>query len=191
MTQENQTGKKPGEDLTQLSSRKNRIHYERIEIYTIATQTTNILLLLHVENLLTQSRASSETTNSFFLGFLARTSTPACVSLSSLAQQLKDHQALHEISFLIILSMCEGNHLSQEIHTHNKQSHQDLRELLGTKPSKKEAHSFLSKKPYKNVLRVSFLYLGQNIKPYMSYGLRAELEILQKKHSARLSIGQV
>ena len=30
--------------------------------------------------------------------------------------------------------------------------------------------------------RVSLLYQGQNIKPYTSYGLRAELEILQKKN---------
>ena len=46
-----------------------------------------------------------------FLDFPARTSTPACVSLSFLVQQLNDHQALNEISFLIILSICEGNHL--------------------------------------------------------------------------------
>ena len=49
------------------------------------------------------------------------------------------------------------SHISQEIHTHTKQSH------------------------LQNVARVSLLYLGQNIKPYTSYGLRAELEILQKK----------
>ena len=47
-----------------------------------------------------------------FLDSPASTSTPACVSLNSLVQQLNDHQALNEISFLIILSMCEGNHLS-------------------------------------------------------------------------------
>ena len=47
-----------------------------------------------------------------FLDSPASTCTPACVSLSSLVQQLNDHQALNEISFLIILSMCEGNHLS-------------------------------------------------------------------------------
>ena len=56
--------------------------------------------------------------------------------------------------------MCEGNHLqiSQEIHTHSKQSN------------------------LKNVAKVSLLYLGQSIKPYSSYGLRAKLEILQKKN---------
>ena len=46
-----------------------------------------------------------------FLDSLADTSTPACVSLSSLVQQLNDHQTLNKISFLIILSMCEGNYL--------------------------------------------------------------------------------
>ena len=47
----------------------------------------------------------------FFLDSPASTSTPACVSFNSFVQQLNDHQALNEISFLIILSMCEGNHL--------------------------------------------------------------------------------
>ena len=47
-----------------------------------------------------------------FLDSPANTITPACVSLSSLVQQLNDHQALNEICFMIILSMCEGNHLS-------------------------------------------------------------------------------
>ena len=54
------------------------------------------------------------------LNSLASTSTPACVSFSSLVQQLNDHQALNEISFLIILSMCEGNRLSdltRDLHT--------------------------------------------------------------------------
>ena len=46
-----------------------------------------------------------------FLDSPENTNTPACVSLSSLVQQLNDHQALKEISFLIILSICEGNHL--------------------------------------------------------------------------------
>ena len=87
------------------------------------------------------------------------TSTPTYVSVSSSMQQLNDHQAFNEISFLIILSMFEGNHLqiSQEIHTHSNQSN------------------------IKNVARVSLLQIEQNIKPYMSYGFRVELEILQKK----------
>ena len=63
-----------------------------------------------------------------FLDSPASTSTPACVSLSSLVQQLNDRQALNEISFLIILSMFEGNHLldltrdshAQQIEQHKK-----------------------------------------------------------------------
>ena len=100
--------------------------------FTITTQTTNILLLPTSRNLLTRPRASSETIDSFFLDSSATTSTPAHVSLSSLVQQLNDHQVLNEISFLIILSMCKGNHLQilQEIHTHSKQSNKVLRELL-------------------------------------------------------------
>ena len=57
---------------------------------------------------------------SSFLDSPASTSTPAFVSLSSLVQQLNDHQALNEISFLKILSMCEGNHfldLTRDSHT--------------------------------------------------------------------------
>ena len=46
-----------------------------------------------------------------FLDSPANTSIPAYVSLSTLVQQLNDYQALNEISFLIILSMCEGKHL--------------------------------------------------------------------------------
>ena len=33
-------------------------------------------------------------------------------------------------------------------------------------------------------------WLGQNIKPYMSYGLRAELENSAEKRSAQISIGR-
>ena len=110
--------------------------------------------------------APSSRTHSF-LDSPASTSTPTCVSLSFLVQQLNGHQALNEISFLIILSMCEDNHLldlTRDSHTQQIEQRQK---------------------------KVSLLYLGQNIKPYTSYGLKVELEILQKKHSARLSIGQV
>ena len=43
----------------------------------------------------------------------------------------------------------------------------------------------------KTWLGFSLLYLGQNIKPYTSYGFRAELENSAEKCSARISIGQV
>ena len=62
-----------------------------------------------------------------FLDSPTSISTPACVSLRSLVQQLNDHQALNEISFLIILSMCEGNRLSnltEDSHTQQVEQHQ-------------------------------------------------------------------
>ena len=85
-------------------------------------QTTNILLLPTSRNLLTRPCAISETTNSFFLEFSSKYKHTRLCIFKLLVQQLNDHQALNEISFLIILSMCEGNHLqiSQEIHTHSK-----------------------------------------------------------------------
>ena len=61
-----------------------------------------------------------------FLDSQANTNTRACVSLNSLVQQLNDHQALNKISFLIILSMCEGNHLSdltRDSHTQQIKPH--------------------------------------------------------------------
>ena len=54
-----------------------------------------------------------------FMDSLASTSTPACVSLSSLVQQLNDHQVLERISFLIILSLCKGKlliDLTRDLH---------------------------------------------------------------------------
>ena len=82
ITQENQTGKKPEEfNLAIFKVKLNPLW--KIEVYTIATSTTNILLLPWVENLLSRPRDSFESTDYFFLGFLASTSTPACVSLNS------------------------------------------------------------------------------------------------------------
>ena len=46
-----------------------------------------------------------------FLDSPASTSTPACVSLSSLVQQLNDHQVLENL-LLIILSLCKGKLLT-------------------------------------------------------------------------------
>ena len=43
----------------------------------------------------------------------------------------------------------------------------------------------------KTWLGFSLLYLGQNIKPYTSYGLRAELENSAEKHSTQILIGRV
>ena len=53
----------------------------------------------------------------------------------------------------------------------------------------KDSHT-QQKEQSKMWLRFSLLYLGQNIKPYTSYGLRAELENSAEKYFARLSIGR-
>ena len=63
-------------------------------------------------------QAPNPQTPSFF-DSPASTSTPACVSLSSLVQQLNDHQAFEEISFLIILNLCKGKlltNLTRDLH---------------------------------------------------------------------------
>ena len=51
-------------------------------------------MLPRVGNLLPQPRDSFESMDYFFLGFLASTSTPACISLSSWFCNWIDHQAL-------------------------------------------------------------------------------------------------
>ena len=65
--------------------------------------------------------------------------------------------------------MCEGNYLS------------DLT---------RDSHTQQIEQP-KTWLGFSLLYLGQNIKPYTSYGLRAELEKSAEKRSTQISIGRV
>ena len=72
------------------------------------TSTTNILLPPTSRSLLTQPRASSETMNSFFLGFSSKYKHTRLCIFKFLWQQLNDHQVLEEISFLIILNLCEG-----------------------------------------------------------------------------------
>ena len=54
----------------------------------------------------------------------------------------------------------------------------------------KDSHT-QQKELIKTWLEFSLLYLGQNIKPYTSYGLRAELENSAEKRSAQISIGRV
>ena len=72
------------------------------------TQTANILLLPTSRNLLIRPRANSETTDSFFLGFSSKYKHTHLCIFNLLLQQLNDHQVLKEISFLIILNLCEG-----------------------------------------------------------------------------------
>ena len=54
----------------------------------------------------------------------------------------------------------------------------------------KDSHTQQKEQP-KTWLGFSLLYLGQNIKPYTSYRLMAELENSAEKRSTRISIGWV
>ena len=54
----------------------------------------------------------------------------------------------------------------------------------------KDSHT-QQKEPHKTWLGFSLLYLEQNIKPYTSYGLGAELENSTEKCSTRISIDRV
>ena len=65
------------------------------------------------------------TTDSFFLGFSSKYKHTHLCFFKLLWQQLNDHQALEEISFLIILSLCEGKHLTDLTrNSHKKQIEQ-------------------------------------------------------------------
>ena len=114
------------------------------------TQITNILLLPTSRNLLTRPCASSETTNSFFLGFSSKYKHTRLCFFKFLSHQLNVHQVLERISFLIILSLCKGKlliDLTRDLHKQQSEQHKVLRKFLGTKPQiQKNAHFFLSKK---------------------------------------------
>ena len=88
------------------------------------TQTTNILLLPTSRNLLTRPRASSEITDSFFLGFLSKYKYTRLCIFKLLLKQLNDHQILEEISFLIILSLCEEKLLTDLTRDSHKQQYE-------------------------------------------------------------------
>ena len=88
------------------------------------TQTINILLLPTSRNLLTRPRASSETTDSFFLGFSNKYKHTCLCIFKFLWQQLNDHQVLEEISSLIILSLCEGKLLTDLTRDSHKQQYE-------------------------------------------------------------------
>ena len=90
------------------------------------TQTTNILLLPTSRNLLTRPCASSETTNSFFLGFSSKYKHTHLCFFKFLWQQMNDHQVLERISFLIILSLCKGKlltYLTRYLHKQQYEQH--------------------------------------------------------------------
>ena len=88
------------------------------------TQTINILLLPTSRNLLTRPRASSETTDFFFLGFSSKHKHTRLCIFKFLWQQLNDHQVLEEISSLIILSLCEEKLLTNLTRDSHKQQYE-------------------------------------------------------------------
>ena len=86
-------------------------------------------MLLRVGNLLLRPRDSFESTDYFFLGFPASTSTSACVSLSSYCSNWIDHQVLD-----IILNLGNPKHmwrqtpldLTKDSHTQHKEQHKNV-----------------------------------------------------------------
>ena len=123
-------------------------------------------MLPRVGNLLPRPRDISKSTDYFSLGFTTSTSTPTCVSLSSLSSNRTDHQALN-----IILILDNPKYmwrqtpldLTWDSHTQHKNNN-------------------------KTWLGFFLLYLRQNIKSYMSNGLGLSWKILQKNnlHEFRL-----
>ena len=87
-------------------------------------QTTNILLLPTSRNLLKRPRASSETTDSFFLGFSSKYKHTRLCIFKLLWKQLNDHQVLEEISSLIILNLCKGKFLTDLTRNSHKQQYE-------------------------------------------------------------------
>ena len=86
-------------------------------------------MLPRVENLLPRSHDSSESTNYFFLGFTANTSTPTCVSLNSLCSNWNDHQVLDIILILDNLKYMwrqTPQDLTRDSHTQHKQQHKNV-----------------------------------------------------------------
>ena len=128
------------------------------------TQTTNILSLPTNRNLLTRPRASSETTDSFFLGFSNKYKHTRLCFFKLLLQQLNDHQVLEEISSLKILSLCVGKLLKDLTRDSHKQQYEQPSpqrafryKTLNTKGGTR--CTLISLKTYKNVFGFS-LYIG-------------------------------
>ena len=133
------------------------------------TQTTNILSLPTSRNLLTRPRASFEITDSFFLGFSSKYKHTRLCFFKFLWQQLNDHQALEEISFLIILSLCKGKLLTDLTRDlHKQQYEQPLESLWVQNPKykkKHKRHSNLSKTTSKKHSRVFLIYRRVLLEP--------------------------
>ena len=137
------------------------------------TLTTNILLLPRVGNFLPWPHDSFESTNYFFLGFTATTSTPTCFFFFFFKALYAATKMITKLSTSILrletLSIYEGKHLyiSQEIHTYNINNNN------------------------KTWLGFFLLYSRQNIKPYTSNELGPSWKNCKKKFCAsfdRLSL---
>ena len=117
-------------------------------------------MLPQVGNLLPRPRDSSESMDYFFLRFLASTSTPACVSLSSWICNWIDHQVLY-----IILKLRNPKHVWKQPPLNlTKDSHTQHME------------------PSQNVTRVFPFILKTKHKTLHIKRAWAELEILQKNN---------
>ena len=90
-------------------------------------------MLPRVRNLLPRPRNSSESTDYFFLGFTASTSTPACISLSSWSNNWIDHQAL-DINLEIRNPKCVWRQtpldLTRDSHTQHKEQPQNVAKVF-------------------------------------------------------------
>ena len=123
-----------------------------------------------VENLLTRPRASSETTDSFFLRFSSK----------------YNHTRL--CFFKLFSAATEWSSSSQWNMLHDNLKHVWRQPPLDIT---RDSHTQQNKATSKTWLGFPFYTYGQNIKPYTSYRLRTKLENSAEKHSARLSIDRV
>ena len=127
------------------------------------TQTTNILLLPTSRNLLTRPCVSSETTNSFFLGFSSKYKHTRLCLFKLLWQQLNNHQVLEEISSLIILNLCEGKLLTDLTRdSHKQQYEQSLKRGQGLPYIPRAKHKTLN---VLNELGLSWKFAEKRILP--------------------------
>ena len=127
------------------------------------TQTTNILLLPTSRNLLTRPCVSSETTNSFFLGFSSKYKHTRLCLFKLLWQQLNNHQVLEEISSLIILNLCEGKLLTDLTRdSHKQQYEQSLKRGQGLPYIPRVKHKTLN---VLNELGLSWKFAEKRILP--------------------------
>ena len=126
-------------------------------------------MLPQVGNLLPWPRDSSESTDYFFLGFLASTSTPTCESLSSWICNWNDHQV-----FDIVLILNNPQYVWRQTPLDlTKDSHTQHKEQLQQQQNVARVYPFIPRAKHKT-LHVKWAW--------------AKLENLAEKQSAWLSI---